>query len=394
MQFKDFPPEAHTSVITLSRQALKNNITYVKERIKGNTELAAVLKGNAYGHGIEPMTELCLKEGITTFCVFSAYEAYRVQQAAEPHNAAARIIIMGYISPDVISWAIESGIEMFVFNLTRLQEIAAVAGQSSRAAKIHIEVETGMNRTGFEKCKLEELARQLTTEANNIEVVGLCTHFAGAEEMANHLRIKHQHKTLKWWEASLQEKGVTIEQTHAVCSAGLLNYPKAQYDLVRVGIILYGFWPSLETRILQLRSKPDPLRRLMRWTTSVMSIKQVKLGEYIGYGTSFLATSDMTIALIPVGYAYGFSRSLSNNGRVLVQGKPAQVIGVVNMNLLIVNVTDSPEVGIGDEVVLIGTQGQQEISVASFSEMSQQLNYEMLTRLPTDIPRLIQEEYS
>ena len=384
---KKFPDEAHSSSIELSQEAFENNIDYIRTRVAPDTELGVVMKGNAYGHGIEALTELAIAENITTFFVFSAYEAYRVKCSCQ--NKPVRVIIMGYIHEDSIAWAIEEDIELFVFDLQRLNRVIFEAKRLDKPAKIHLEVETGMNRTGFERDNLKEVGKAILSGGDTIQVKGLCTHFAGAEEVANYVRIHKQHKSLKWWRTQLSKLDIRVAQTHAVCSAGLLNYPEAQYDLVRVGIMMYGFWPSLETRILQLKEKADPLKRLLRWTSTIMSIKQVKLGDYIGYGSAFLATSHMTIATVPVGYAYGFSRSLSNNGRVLVSGKPAQVIGIVNMNLLIINISDLPEVKVKDEVVLIGRQGDQEISVASFSEMSQQLNYEMLTRLPADIPRII-----
>lgn len=382
-----FPDHGHTSEITLSRTALHENVAYLRNRVLPTTEIAAVVKGNAYGHGIENMVRMCVDEGISTFCVFSAYEANRVLQCCRKHRL--RIIIMGFIADEMLEWAITSGIEMFVYSEDRLKQLAKLAAHLKQKARIHLEVETGMHRTGFEQEKLSCLLNFFLQHAHHFSIEGLCTHFAGAEEIANHVRVSQQKKAIRWWRRQFRKEGIPVRQVHAACSAGLINYPEAQFDLVRVGIMLYGFWPSLETRIMQLRHQPDPLRRLIRWTSQVMHVKTVKLGEYVGYGSSYLSTSNMLIAIVPVGYAYGFSRSLSNDGRVLIGGQPMPVISMVNMNLLIVNVSDLPETKVGDEVVLIGRQGEHEISVSSFSEMSQQLNYEMLTRLPADIPRHI-----
>jgi alanine racemase len=160
--------------------------------------------------------------------------------------------------------------------------------------------------------------------------------------------------------------------------------------MVRIGILQYGFWPSKETLIQYLSKKSiktDPLTQVLSWKSSIMSLKKVKTGEFISYGTSYLAQKDMKIALIPVGYAHGFSRNLSNQGRVLISGLRVAVIGMVNMNMLIVDVTANDNVKLGDEVVLIGSQGDLSITVSSFSEFSDQLNYELLTRLPGEIPR-------
>ncbi|MBT5992704.1 MAG: alanine racemase, partial [Bacteroidetes bacterium] len=162
--------------------------------------------------------------------------------------------------------------------------------------------------------------------------------------------------------------------------------------MVRIGIMQYGFWSSIETLINYLskqKSKVDPLIRVLRWKTQIMSIKNVKTGEFIGYGTEYLAQQDMIIGTVPVGYSHGYSRSLSYQGRVLVNDNRVDVIGVVNMNLLIIDLSLVPHTKKGDEVVLIGKQGDVEITVASFSEFSNQLNYELLTRLPQSIPRLL-----
>jgi len=163
-------------------------------------------------------------------------------------------------------------------------------------------------------------------------------------------------------------------------------------DLVRIGIMQYGFWSSRETFIGYINGhedKSDPLKRVICWKSKVMSTKSVKTGEFIGYGTSYLAQRDMKIATIPVGYAHGFSRGLSNQGRVLINGYRVSVIGIVNMNLITVDITNIPETKKGDEAVLIGNQGDLSISVASFSELSNQPDYELLTRLNYNIPRTV-----
>jgi alanine racemase len=176
------------------------------------------------------------------------------------------------------------------------------------------------------------------------------------------------------------------------CSAAAISYPRTRKDLIRVGILQYGFWPSFETRIAYMQKYKhtiDPLRRVLSWKSRVMHVKTVEPGEFISYGTAFFASEKKKIAVVPVGYADGFNRSLSNNGRVLIHGKIAQVIGTINMNMLIADITSIKNVKPGDEVVLIGKQKNNTINVSSFSEFTQQVNYELLTRLPDSIPRII-----
>jgi len=190
----------------------------------------------------------------------------------------------------------------------------------------------------------------------------------------------------------LEAEGIVPKQKHTACSAAVMTYPKTRMDMVRIGIMQYGYWPSVETLMSYLgkrNDKEDPLDRVISWKSRVMNLKTVKAGQFVGYGTTYLAVREMRIAIVPVGYAEGYSRSLSNQGRVLINGQRVGVIGIVNMNMLIADVTNVTNTKIGDEVVLIGRQGDLVISVASFSELSDQLNYELLTRLPADIPRII-----
>lgn len=172
----------------------------------------------------------------------------------------------------------------------------------------------------------------------------------------------------------------------------MMQYPATCFDRVRVGIMQYGFFPTLEVRIAWSTANPDranPLQRVLTWKTRVMNTFSVEKGAFIGYGTSYQATESMRLANIPIGYSHGYSRSLSNQSHVLIRGKRAPVVGVVNMNQLTVQVSHIEGVEPGDEVVLIGHQGEDEITVSSFADTSSLVNYEMLTRLPTDIPRVV-----
>ena len=179
---------------------------------------------------------------------------------------------------------------------------------------------------------------------------------------------------------------------HTACSTASMMFPETRMDLVRIGIMQYGLWSSPEIFVNFLNSKKikkDPLQRIISWKSEVMSVKKINSGDFVGYGTSFMASEKMKIAVVPVGYSHGYSRSLSNLGRVLINGKRCMVIGTVNMNMLTVNVTDLEYIKKGDEVVLIGNQEDISISIASFSDFSNTLNYELLTRLDKGIPRKI-----
>ncbi|HKK58038.1 MAG TPA: alanine racemase [Salinivirga sp.] len=376
-----------TSYIELSKSALNNNIQFMKKMAGNGPRYSMVIKANAYGHGIEDLLPLVESCGIDHFSVFSVEEARR---ALKVKNDYCDLMIMGFVDDDHLEWAIENNISFFVFTKERLDAVCKIAKQTSLPARIHIELETGMHRTGFVKDDLEYVAQKLQENAGDIELEGLCTHFAGAESLSNFDRIYNQigtfHRRCSWF----HDKGLQPKYKHLSCSAGVLNFPEASMDLVRVGIANYGFWPNNETKILHIRNgqiPEDPLQQVLSWKSKVMSVNPVAEDEYVSYGTSYRTNRESKIATVPVGYGYGFSRNLSNMGHVLINEKRVPVVGAVNMNMMVVDVTDLPNVKVGDEVVMIGKQGDKSITISSFSDMNNSMNYELLTRLPAAIPR-------
>ncbi|MFT4681115.1 MAG: alanine racemase [Granulosicoccus sp.] len=377
-----------TSVIEISESALKNNIYFLKETLGASCQLSAVIKGNAYGHGISTYAPIAEKCGVNHFSVFSADEAFKAKEVLND----SRLMIMGFIDQADLRWVVEHNISFFVFERGRLEAAIEAAKSLQNPARIHIEFDTGMNRTGFTKKELKPIIDILKENKEHLVVEGFCTHYAGAESIANDVRVRHQIKAYKQFDGWMGKQGIIPETRHTACSAAAMNYPKTRMDMARIGIMQYGYWPNRETFINYLSGKTDktdPLKRVITWKSKVMTTHIVKPGEFIGYGTSYMVESLSKIAVVPVGYAHGYSRSLSNQGRVLINGQRVGIMGMVNMNMLIVDVTNIPDTTIGDEVVLIGKQGDLEISVSSFGELSIQLNYELLTRLPQDIPRII-----
>ena len=380
----------HTnSHIQISQKALQNNIDLLKKIFGKKIILSSVAKGNAYGHGISEFSRAAFNCGVTHFSVFGADEARAVHKEL---NDKVEIMIMGYLSDEDIVWAIENKVSFYIFDKIRLSTTLKIAKKTSNPALIHIEIETGMNRTGFDKSELNWVAKILKANTNVLVFQGLCTHYAGAESVANFHRIKNQIARFSEVEAFFEKENLVPKIRHTACSAASMMFPETRMDLVRIGIMQYGLWSSPEVFVNYLNEQhltEDPLRRIISWKSEVMNVKNVDSGEYVGYGTSFMASEKMKIAVVPVGYSHGYSRSLSNLGRVLINGKRCMVIGTVNMNMLTVNVTDLEGVKKGDEVVLIGNQEDVSISIASFSDFSNTLNYELLTRLDKGIPRKI-----
>ncbi len=386
-----------TSYIEISKSALEHNIQYLKERIGKNAIFSSVIKGNAYGHGIEHFLPLVEKCGISHFSVFDADEARRAEKCKSPDS---KLMIMGSVDHDEIEWAVEHDVSFFVFQMERLKSAAKAANKLGKKARIHIHLETGFHRFGFESDEMDEVVEFIKKNNDKFTLEGICTHYAGAESVSNYVRVKQQIVNFNEQVMRLKDKGIEPKVRHTACSAAVFNYQETIMDMVRIGIAQYGLWPSSETRMRILKDQlngnggsikgiEDPLKRIISWKSKVMNIKEVQAGEFVGYGTAYLTTRPERLAGIPVGYAHGFSRNLSNIGQVLIKGHRARVVGNVNMNAMMVDITDIPDVSPGDEVVMIGKQGNDEVTLSSFSEMSNYLNYELLTRLPDEIPRFI-----
>lgn len=378
-----------SSRLELSAQALRQNLRFIRSLLPEGCLLSSVVKGNAYGHGISHFIPLAVEEGIRHFSTYSTDEAYAVKQCA---GFDSHIMIMGDVEVGALEWTITNGISFWVFDLGRLTDALRIAQRLKTPSMVHLEVETGMNRNGLNSDELTQALETIRNQPNYLRLMGICSHLAGAESISNHYRIERQRERFEDATQRVEACGYYHPARHLACSAAVVRYPETCMDLVRVGIMQYGFFPTRELLIEYTARHPEdfnPLQRVLTWKTNVMSIKHVKRGEFIGYGTSYQATDPMVIANIPVGYSHGYSRTLSNLGTVLVRGQRAPVVGVVNMNQISINVTHIEGVDRGDEVVLIGCQGEEEITVGSFSDVSSQVNYELLTRLPENIPRFV-----
>lgn len=383
--------ELYPSWIELDKAAFEKNISFLSDYVGKDVVFSSVIKGNAYGHGIKKFVPLAEECGVRHFSVFSSDEARQASRASTCEDS--HIMIMGMIRNEALGWAIERDVSFFIFEPDRLRHAASEARRIGKPARIHLHLETGMNRLGLEEEQFEEAVDFVKKHHKHLQVDGICTHYAGAESVGNYLRIQEQIENFKEYYSWFADQGLEAKR-HTACSASTLNYPDTIMDMVRIGISQYGFWPNRETYMNFVKKHPDidkehndPLERVMTWKSHIMSTKKVPAGEFVGYGNTYLTSRDETIATVPIGYTHGFGRNLTNVGIVLINGQRAPVAGLVNMNLLTVDVTDIPDVKKGDEVVIIGKQGEQEMTVASFSNMQNNLNYEVLVQIPSGLPR-------
>lgn len=379
----------HSSRITLSQSALTKNLRFVRRKVGPEPIISSVVKANAFGHGIAPFVRMAERSGIRHFSVASSSEAKEVLRV---RRTDARVMIMGILYPEDLFWAIANDIEFFVFDFVRLQTALRVAQEVGRPARVHLEVETGGNRTGLPEEAFGAALDLLATHPGALRFEGLCTHFAGIESLANQFRVQKQLARFDEACRTSERRDIVPRLRHTACSGAALAFPETVMDLVRIGTAQYGFWPGPDVYHLHLqqvgKKRDNPLKRVLTWKTDVMHLKPVARDDFVGYGTSYQAPRDMLVAVLPVGYADGYPRSLSNFGEVLIRGKRAPVVGMVNMNVMMVDVSHVPDVRVGDEVVLVGRQGRQAVSVRSFAEFTNALNNEFVSRLPAVIPRV------
>jgi alanine racemase len=378
----------HSSRIELSQKALKTNFNFLRKKIGKDIKISSVVKANAYGHGIHQFVPMAEKCGINHFSVASSFEAEEVLDVCREDT---NIMIMGILYDSDLPWVIKHGIEFYVFHQDRLKASLDQAHKLGMKAKIHLEVETGANRTGIHNDDFKDALQFMKDHSEDLEFKGLCTHLGGAESFANKFKIDKQKKRFEEFVKQCDKMNYKPESLHVASSAGSLSYPDTRYDMVRVGVAQYGHWPSPEIYYDHLntenKTSDNTLKRVFTWKTDIMDVRKVEAGEFVGYGTAFQATHDMTIAVMPLGYSNGYPKALSNRGKVLIHGKKCPIVGLINMNLFMVDVTHLENPQIGDEVVLVGRQKNNTIKLASFTEFTNLLNNEMLSRLPQVIPR-------
>jgi alanine racemase len=252
-----------TSTIELSQSALVNNIDFIRTQIGSDVRISSVVKGNAYGHGIIQFVPMAEKAGIDHFSAFSANEASAVKESAENNPD---IMIMGWLDNAELEWAIKSGISFWIFEPERLDHAIAISKRLKQKAKIHLEVETGMNRTGLDDTELEYVIMKVLDNGSYIELEGICTHFAGAESITNFVRVHRQISRFNKIYKKVTRLGLHPKIRHTASSAAAMSYPRTRMDMVRIGIMQYGFWPSIESLVQYLHGESfnhDPLNRVI-----------------------------------------------------------------------------------------------------------------------------------
>lgn len=373
--------------IEISEDAFAFNLNFFRKLIPKKTELALVVKANAYGHGLKEIAELAEKIGVRSYCVHTLDEALLLRKWGQNQD----VLIMGPVPPGRLREVIKNHIRLMIYDSDILDALNRTAVDLDQSVRIHLKLETGTYRQGINPEDVEGLLEKLKRTPQIIPE-GVYTHFANIEDTTDHSYALSQLQRFKDITTRIQQDYPDIKK-HTACSAAALLFSETHFDMVRLGISTYGLWPSRETfvsyKINHSQNDKDVLRPILSWKARVGQVKNVPANQFIGYGCSYQTTRKTQLAVLPIGYADGYSRGLSSRAFVLLHGCRAPVRGRVCMNLIMVDITDIPDVKPGDEAVLIGNQGKESISVDVLASFSGTINYEFITRLNGQIPRII-----
>ena len=358
--------------------ALKYNVDGIKRCKAENAMLMGVIKADAYGHGSKVFAHELEQMGFDWFAVATADEGIELRR----DGIRKPILVLGYSCedqyPEMAAWDITPTI--YSFDMAKAFDAAAEA--AGKTADIHIKIDTGMSRIGFLPGE-ESLAEiEKIHGLKHLRIQGMFTHFACAD-MRDKTHVGHQIEKFHRMVDGVQKRGIPVEIFHCSNSASIMELPSEHMNMVRAGIILYGLYPSHEMAEERL-----PLRPVMSLYSHVVHIKDVPEGVTVGYGATYTTKHPTRIGTIPVGYADGYPRALSNRASVLIRGRRAPIIGRVCMDQFMVDVTDIPAVSVGDVVTLVGRDGTEEISVEEISEMAGSFNYEFVCDVSRRVPRV------
>lgn len=359
--------------------AIVSNMERMKARMNEDVKIMAVIKADGYGHGAVQIAEMLENYSyIWGFAVATLDEAIvlRAEHITKP------ILVLGCVFPDQYMEMLRNDIRMNVYTEEMAESISQMAAQIGKIAHMHIKLDTGMGRLGFDISEQSLNAIERISKMKNVNMEGIFTHFAKADETDKTFTEFQMNRFLEMRDA-LQKREVTFTYEHCANSAAIIDVPKADMNLVRAGISTYGLYPSEDVDKTQLRLKPA-----MSLKSHVAFVKEIEKGTPVSYGGTFVAEHKMCVATIPVGYADGYPRSLSNQGYVLIRGKRAPIIGRICMDQFMVDVTEIEGVSFGDKVTMIGTDGNETITVEMLGEMSGRFNYEFICDLGKRIPRV------
>lgn len=359
--------------------AIGHNLAEIRRSLEPKTKIMAIVKANGYGHGSIQVARAVLAKGAERLGIAILQEGIELRKA----GFGVPILILGHTPVEMAKEIVRYNLIQTVFDFDTAEAISWAAVQARKSAKIHLKVDTGMGRLGFplhDKKNLDTILK--IAQLPNLEIEGIYSHFAVSDIVDKEFSFLQLEKFLDSVE-KLKKKGLEIPIKHISNSGGILDLPQAHLNMVRAGISIYGLYPSEEVNKAKVKLKPA-----MSLKARIAQIKKVPKGVSISYGRTYETSTEETIATLPIGYADGYTRLLSNKAQVLVRGKKAPIVGRICMDQCMINISGIPNVEVGEEVVLFGSQGQEHISVEDLANLIGTINYEVVCMISARVPRL------
>ena len=378
------PYPTRPTVCEIDLRALKNNYTIIKERAGREAKVLAVVKADAYGHGALKVSRTLENLGVDYLGVAILEEALELRGG----GIKSPIVILGGLFEGQEDTVIEHDLTPVIYSLSSAERLNRAATNRGIRCKVHVKIDTGMGRIGVQPEEVDEFFKNLGN-MQALEVEGVATHFSSADAPSDDTASSYTRRQIKKFEECLKEiesLGFDIPLRHTANSAALFSFPESRLNLVRPGIMLYGAYPSADS------DRVEGLKGVMSLKTKIMDLKEVKKGFRVSYGGSYITPGNAKIAVLPVGYADGYNRKLSNTGEVLVRDNRARVAGKVCMDMTMIDVTDIEGVQIGDEVILFGGNDEGCISAGEVAEKIGTIPYEVFCGISKRVPKVYLED--
>ncbi|MFQ5602479.1 MAG: alanine racemase [bacterium] len=363
------------TIAEVDLRAISNNIKAIRRKVTP-AQVMAVVKANAYGHGLKEVAKIAMANEVNYLGVALLEEGVQLRTLSKQFP----VLVFGGFFESQIEAALRNNLELTLYDGHRARLLSQKAGQLAKTARVHIKIDTGMGRIGVPWSEAVDFIKEVI-QLKNIEIVGVYTHFASADERDK----SYARKQLQRFQsvlAKLQEAKIHVPLQHAANSGAILDLPESYFNLVRCGVSMYGYYPSRET------SESLKLSPAMILKSQIISLKQINKNSYISYNRTYKTDGDTVIATVPIGYGDGYNRLLSNRGKVLISGQRYPVVGRVCMDQIMVDVGPKPQINVGDEVVLLGKQGKEEISMYEICDLLNTIPYEVTCWISERVPRI------
>ncbi|MBI5370230.1 alanine racemase [Candidatus Uhrbacteria bacterium] len=370
--------------IEIDEQALVTNIKTLRSLSEG-ARFCAIVKANAYGHGLKEVAQIVSRVGVTAFGVDHIDDAILLRE----RFPSALIIVLGYTLFERFGDAVHHNIELTLYDKEGIAHAERMAASAATLLRVHLKLETGTTRQGVMSEDMLDLLLELK-RCSHVQISGVSTHFANIEDTSDPQYASEQFSRFLAGIEQIRTEGFDPEHIHCACSAAVLVYPQTHQTLVRPGIALYGLWPSaLVEQTVRKQNISCDLRPVLRWKTRIAQVKSVRTGTPVGYGLTVRMKQRSRVGILPVGYWDGYDRSLSGVGEVLVSGQRCPVLGRICMNMMMIDVSNVPKVEKEQPVTLIGVDGRHEISAAELAMKAQTIPYEIVSRINAILPRVV-----